>query len=48
MPHSFIVLVGVDVGTEDLDARLLLRAQSRSSGEADEHGVRQNGFHRRM
>jgi len=35
--HGFVVLVGVDVRAEGLDARLLVALQQRRSGETDQH-----------
>ena len=36
----------MDVAAEDLDASLLVGLQQRRAGEADEHGVGQDGLHR--
>jgi len=44
--HGLVEFVGVDVGAEDLDAPLLVRAQERRAGEPDEHGIGQDRLHR--
>ena len=46
--HGFVVLVGVDVRSEGLDAALLLVLEQWRSGEADQRRVRQQFFHRRV
>ena len=42
--HRLVVLVGVDVRAEDLDAALLVGPEERGSGEADERGAGEDGL----
>ena len=44
--HRFVVLVGMDVGTEELDAALLVVLEQRRPGESDQHRIRQQLLHR--
>ena len=43
--HGLVVLVGVDVGAENLHRGLLVLSQQGCAGKADKHGVGENGFH---
>ena len=43
--YGLVVLVGVDIWTERLDAALLVVLEEGCPGEADQHGVRQQGLH---
>ena len=44
--HGLIVLVGVDVRPEDLDALLLILLEQRRAGETNQHRPRQQRLHR--
>ena len=44
--HRLVVLVGVDVRAEGLDAASLVVLEQRRAGEADQHRVRQQRLHR--
>jgi len=46
VPDGFVEFVGVDVASEDLDALLFVGLEQRRAGEADEHGMRDDGLHR--
>ena len=43
--HGLVELVRVDVRAEDFDRALFVGLQERRAGEADEGGLRQDGFH---
>ena len=43
--YGLVVLVGVDIWTERLDAALLVVLEERCPSETDQHGVRQQGLH---
>jgi hypothetical protein len=43
--YPLVELVGVDIGAEDLAGGLLVPAQERRAGEADEDGVLQPALH---
>ena len=44
--HRLVVLVGVDVWPEGLDAPPLVGSEQRGPGEADQHRPRQQRLHR--
>ena len=44
--HRLVVLVGVDVGAEGLDAAALVALEQRRAGEADQHRAGQQRLHR--